>query len=326
MSDTILVTGATGFLGQVLVPALAADGYQVRVLERRAPTDFGDVEVERVTGDVTDPTSLVAACAGAASVIHMAGLVSHLERDRGRLMDVNVTGTEHVLAAARAAGVGRVVHVSSIAAVGTTDDPSQPLDEDSPYSRVAASFPYSLSKRLGEQAALAAAASGQDVVVANPGHVLGAGDVNAISTFHVKKILTGELRLTLTGGITYVDANDVVQGLRLVLAKGERGRRYILATPDGHLTHRELSARVLNLAGIDRRTVHLPGAPTAFAAKLAQKVRIPLPVAADELASARYYWFSGSDRAIGELGYAPRPVDEALQATIDWYRARGVVA
>jgi len=163
---TILVTGATGFLGQALLPRLVDAGHAVRVLERR-PGSAPDVAgVERATGDVTDPASLPAALAGVDRVIHMAGLVSHAEADRERLMRVNVGGTENVLAAARAAGVARVVHVSSIAAVGTTPDPGRPLDEDAPYSATAASYPYPLSKRLGEQAALAAAAQGQDVTVA----------------------------------------------------------------------------------------------------------------------------------------------------------------
>ena len=230
-----------------------------------------------------------------------------------------------MLAAARAAGVARVVHVSSIAAVGTTPDPAAPLDEESPYSRVAASFPYSLSKRLGEQAALAAAAQGQDVTVANPGHVLGAGDVNGISTFHIRKILTGELRMTLPGGISYVDVGDVVDGIVRVLERGRTGRRYILATPDGGLSHVELSRRVLALAGIERRTFHVPGAAAAFGGKVAARLRIPLPVDATELDSARYWWCCSSDRAIAELDYAPHPIDEALRATIDWYRERGDV-
>lgn len=321
MADTpILVTGATGFLGRVLIPRLVEEGNEVRVLERRPAGIFDEVAgVTSVVGDVTDPASLAEACAGVGVVIHMAGLVSHLEADRDRLMAVNVLGTEQVLEAARVAGVGRVVHVSSIAAVGTTPDPDRPLDEDAPFSAVAASFPYALSKRLGEQAALAAAAAGQDVVIVNPGHVLGAGDVNGISTFHVAKILSGELRLTLPGGITYVDVRDVVEGILLALVKGERGRRYILATPDGSLSHRGLSRRVLDLAEIERRTLHLPAGATVIAARLASRVRVPLPVAADELDASRYWWFVSSDRAIAELGYRPRPVDEAIRATIDWY-------
>jgi dihydroflavonol-4-reductase len=322
---TILVTGATGFLGQVLVPRLRADGHAVRVLERTPCAAFDGLGVERATGDVTRPDTLSAALDGVERVIHMAGLVSHAEADRERLLEVNVSGTEHVLAAARAAGVARVVHVSSIAAVGTTPDPDAPLDEESPYSRVAASFPYSLSKRLGEQAALAAAAQGQDVTVANPGHVLGAGDVNGISTFHIRKILTGELRMTLPGGISYVDVGDVVDGIVRVLERGRTGRRYILATPDGGLSHVELSRRVLALAGIERRTFHVPGAAAAFGGKVAARLRIPLPVDATELDSARYWWCCSSDRAIAELGYAPHPIDEALRATIDWYRERGDV-
>ena len=88
-------------------------------------------------------------------------------------------------------------------------------------------------------------------------------------------------------------------------------------------SHVELSRRVLALAGISRRTVHLPGALAARGGRIAARLRIPLPVDATELDSARYWWFCSSDRAIAELGYAPHPIDEALRATIDWYRARG---
>ncbi|MGA0122432.1 MAG: SDR family NAD(P)-dependent oxidoreductase [Gaiellales bacterium] len=320
---TILVTGATGFLGQALVPLIAARGDTVRVLERRPGSAPAAPGVERATGDVTDPDSLAAAMAGADRVIHMAGLVSHAERDRERLMRVNVGGTEHVLAAARAAGAGRVVHVSSIAAVGTTPDPSHLLDEESPYSAQAASYPYSLSKRLGEQAALAAAAQGQDVVVANPGHVLGRGDVNGISTSHIRKIMTGARRLPLPGGITSGAGGGGADGILRVLDRGESGRRYILGAADGHLSHAELARRVLALNGTPRRMIPLPGGPTAVAGRLAQRIGIPLPVEATELDSARHWWFCSSERAMAELGYAPRPIDEALRATVEWYRERG---
>lgn len=322
---TILVTGATGFLGQALIPRLVDRGHAVRVLERR-PGSVPDVAgVERATGDVTDAATLPAALEGVERVIHMAGLVSHAEADRERLMRVNVGGTENVLAAARAAGVERVVHVSSIAAVGTTPDPERPLDEDAPYSATAASYPYPLSKRLGEQAALAAAAQGQDVTVANPGHVLGRGDVNGISTFHIRKILTGELRLTLPGGITYVDVGDVADGILRVMDRGAAGRRYILGAEDGGLSHMELARRVLAIAGIERRMLPLPGAPTALAGRLAQRLGIPLPVEATELDAARHWWCCSSARAIRELGYAPCPIDEALRDTVDWYRERGAI-
>jgi dihydroflavonol-4-reductase len=320
---TILVTGATGFLGQALLPRLVAAGHVVRVLERRPGSASAAEGLERATGDVTDPATLAAALDGVERVIHMAGLVSHAEADRERLMRVNVGGTEHVLAAARAAGVARVVHVSSIAAVGTTPDPDRPLDEESPYSATAASYPYPLSKRLGEQAALAAAAQGQDVTVANPGHVLGRGDVNGISTFHIRKILTGELRLTLPGGITYVDVGDVADGVMRVMDEGRAGRRYILGSEDGSLSHMELARRVLAIAGIERRMLPLPGAPTALAGRLAQRIGIPLPVEATELDAARHWWYCSSDRAMQELGWAPRPIDEALRDTVDWYRERG---
>jgi len=87
----------------------------------------------------------------------------------------------------------------------------------------------------------------------------------------------------------------------------------------------ELARRVLAIAGIERRMLPLPGAPTALAGRLAQRLGIPLPVEATELDAARHWWYCTSDRAIRELGYAPRPIDEALRDTVDWYREHGAL-
>ena len=115
----VLVTGATGFIGLILVPRLLEDGRRVRVLQRRpGPVPAG---VEAVAGDVTNRESLTPAMDGVSTVINLAGVVSHLESDRPRMEAVSVTGAENVLAAARAAGVKRVVHVSSVASVGMAE-------------------------------------------------------------------------------------------------------------------------------------------------------------------------------------------------------------
>src|SRR4051794_123947 len=143
----VLVTGATGFMGRALVARLLEEGRAVRVLEHRPSDAFAGSAVERVSGDVTRPETLVAACAGAETVFNLAGVLSYDAKDEGRLQAVNVDGLTSLLAAARAAGSGRVVQVSSVAAVGFTDDPARPQSEDSPFPEGAWSNRYARSKR-----------------------------------------------------------------------------------------------------------------------------------------------------------------------------------
>src|SRR4051812_44422435 len=110
-----LVTGASGHLGANLVRRLLADGHQVRVLLRMGSNNAAvdDLEVERVYGDLRDPASLVSAVAGVQSIYHCAAKISTLEGEEQEIFDCNVVGTRNLLAAARAAGVGRVVVTGS---------------------------------------------------------------------------------------------------------------------------------------------------------------------------------------------------------------------
>jgi dihydroflavonol-4-reductase len=318
-----LVTGASGFLGRLLVRRLADEGRPVRVLERRPSDAWDGLDVERVQGDVTDPGSLARASEGVSRVFNLAGVVSHLDRDAAVLHRVNVAGVDNVLGAARAAGVERVVHVSSVAAVGPAPDAEHPADESSAFPEFANRYAYPRTKRLGEERAMAAAAAGQDVVIACPGFVIGAGDVNRISTFTIEQYLRGTLRFTIPGGLSYVDARDVVEGLLLLEGKGARGERYILTSEDGNLSHRDFFDLVGEVAGKKRLTVPLPPALLVPGARLLTNLRVPLPVKPDELASSRHYWFARADRARRDLGFTSRPVREAIAATVDWYGQNG---
>ena len=185
----------------------------MRVLERRPSDAFDGLAVERVTGDVTLPETLPAACAGAETVFNLAGVLSYDAKDEARLQAVNVDGLQNVLAAAREAGSGRVVQVSSVAAVGYTEDPARPNDEDAPFPDGAWRNRYARSKRLGEEVVMRAVAEGQDVVMVCPGFLLGPGDVNRINTFVVEEYLRGFLRTTVEGGLSSVDVRDVADGL-----------------------------------------------------------------------------------------------------------------
>ncbi|MEO9175293.1 MAG: NAD-dependent epimerase/dehydratase family protein, partial [Gaiellales bacterium] len=236
--DPVLVTGATGFVGRVLVSRLLQDGRTVRLLERHTAAEH-DARVVVVQGDVTDRASVERAAAGAATIINLAGIVSHLESDRPRMEAVNVGGVENVLAAARTAGVRRVVQISSVASVGMAESPDAPLDEDSPFPERARQYAYAATKRRGEEVAMAAAEAGQDVVVACPAFVIGAGDVNRISTFVAEQYLRGALRVVTAGGLSYVDVRDVADGILRVEQAGVSGQRYILGSLDGNLSHQQ---------------------------------------------------------------------------------------
>jgi dihydroflavonol-4-reductase len=320
----VLVTGATGFMGRVLVGRLLEEGRAVRVLERRPGDAFDGLAVERVTGDVTRPETLSAACAGAEIVFNLAGVLSYDAKDEARLQAVNVDGLAHLLGAAKAAGCRRVVHVSSVAAVGYTDDPARPLNEESAFPEGAWRNRYARTKRLGEEVALRAVADGQDIVVVCPGFLLGAGDVNRINTFVVEEYLRGVLRTTVAGGVSSVDVRDVAEGLLAAERRGVSGRRYILTSEDGNLSHRDFFRLAGEADGRRRRTFELPPALLMAGTRIGSALRVPLPLTYEEVEAACHWWFVTPARAMDELGFRPRPVREAMDATVRYLRERGL--
>ena len=323
-----LVTGATGYLGVDLVRALRAQGRDVRALAR---SDAGAARLdglgaEVVRGDVTVPDSLGPAVAGVSRVFHLAGVVAHRAREDDRLRSVNVDGARNTLAACRAAGVERVVFVSSVAAVGPAATPAHPRDEgawmiDGDDGRP--DYRYARSKAAGEQLALEAAADGLDVVVANPGFAIGPGDVHRVSSWPVEEYLRGRLRFTIDGGLSYVDTRDIATGLLLTEERGRTGERYILTNDDGNLSHRDFFARVGSVTGKPRRQLHLSKDLARPLLRAGTALRLPLPLDTDELASSSRWWFYTAAKARRELGFETRPVDDTIRDTANWLLTDG---
>ena len=324
-----LVTGATGYLGSEVVRLLQAEGRPVRALARSdaAARSLETAGVEVARGDVTgDPADLDRALVGVERVYHLAGAVGHRSRDDGRLQAVNVNGARRLLDAAARAGVGRVVFTSSVAAVGPAPDPGHPLDESSWLSDAIAGEPgmrYARSKLAGERAAREAAEAGLDVVVVNPGFVIGPGDVNRVSSWPVEEYLRGKLRFTVDGGLSYVDARDVAAGHLLAEQRGAAGRRYILTNDEGNLSHRQFFDRVATVTGTRRRTVHAPVGVLAPLARIGSALPLGVPIDDQELRSSARWWYTTAARARDELGFTTRPVDETIAETAAWLRADG---
>jgi len=312
---TTLVTGATGFLGRYLVRRLVERGDEVRALVR-AGTDPAPVEAlgaRALRGDVLDRDAVARAAGGAELVLHLAGLVAYEDRDLARLRQANVESVRIVADALREGA--RLVHVSSVAALGPADSPDRPADEGHEFPAFAERLPYARTKREGELVALAAAERGRDVVVANPGFVLGAGDVYRSSTFIVWRYLQGSLRVHTPGGLSFVHADDVAAGLVAAAERGRTGERYILANREGNLSYERFFRRLGDVTGVRRRMI---GLPRGLALGASQVLR--WPVKPGEVRSSGNWWFYDPAKAERELGFTNRPLDETIAETAAEYR------
>ena len=315
------VTGASGFVGANLVRALLERGWRVRALVRGAAPSLDGLDVERVPGDLFS-ARLPDAMDGCDAVFHLAATYSLWRRDRDELFRVNVEGTRAVLAAARRAGVPRVVHTSSVAAIGVRGDgaPADELHQTPPDALIGA---YKRSKYFAEAAARRAVDDGQDVVIVNPSTPVGPWDARPTPTGEiVLRFLAGRMPAYVDTGLNLVDVRDVAAGHILAFERGRAGERYILG--NRNLSLRELLAELAAVAQRPAPRVRLPRIlPLAYAA-LGEFVLAPLGVPADvpvesvRMAGQRMYYDPG--KAVRELGLPQSPVSRALADAVGWFR------
>jgi nucleoside-diphosphate-sugar epimerase len=226
---TTLVTGASGHLGANLVRALLARGERVRALVRPGGDARGieGLDVEWSPGDLTDPRALRAAVDGCDRVYHCAAFVSIRNLDRRRLFEVNVLGTRYLLAAARDAGVRKVVHCSSFGAVGR--NPNGASNERWEIDPFAVELDYERSKAFAEIEVLRAAVQGQEVTIVNPSGIVGAWDFKpSMIGKTLQDFAHRRMRAYVPGAFDFVPVRDVVAGHLLAMEHGRRGERYLL--------------------------------------------------------------------------------------------------
>jgi dihydroflavonol-4-reductase len=294
----LLITGATGFLGRALVERALAQGREVRAAVRDAGRARAALPtaVEVVVADLADRDGLARAARGCSAVLHVAGTVGRTEEETRR---ANVDGTAAVLAAAQRAGVGRLVHTSSSAAVMTADG----LVAEEPAGPPALTDPYSASKTAAERLVLAAGGT-----VVNPVSILGPSPQGPHSyNGLLLAAARGEVPAVVDATIGWVLAEDAALGHLLALDRGEPGRRYVLC--GGTASFGRVLHGFADRTG-GRRVELLPPGSTlggdagTFARRSEVYGRFP-PVRVD-------------DRGARALGFAPRGVDEALDITARW--------
>ncbi len=316
---TTLVTGATGFVGSHVARALVARGDDVRVTVRAnsnlAP--LADLDVDTVVAELADRRAVRRALKGVERVFHVAGS-TNLRAPADALFEANVAVTRVVMEECERAGVERVVHTSSTAAVGPA--PTGGTADERQLWRGSVGVPYVDAKREAEVEALRIAARGLPVVVVCPAYVLGAGDYSRSSTEVVRRFMLRRIPAYVEGAINVVDVEDVAAGMLLADERGRPGERYILG--NRNYTWDRLFADLARLSGIEPPALRLP-VPAALAlAEALARAPGPTPITPVEVRSAAQWWTYRSTKARRELGWTTRPHEETVERTVEWYRER----
>lgn len=327
---TTLVTGATGFVGSAVARALAARGHELRLLTRASSDrrNIADLDADVVTGDLTDAASLQRAAAGCRYVVHVAADYRVWVPDPDAMLRANVDGAVAMVRAAAEAGAERIVHCSSVAALGQVGDGTE-ADENTPSNEADFVGVYKRSKYLAEKAVLDLVhRDSLPVVVVNPAAPVGPRDIKPTPTG--KMILdaaAGRMPAYIDTGLNIVHVDDVAEGHVLALEKGRIGERYILGGEN--MTLKDILALVADVVHRRPPSIRLPEAVVWPAAFVMEKIadltgRAPM-MTRDHLKMARKKMFYSSAKAMSELGYRPRPVRRAVEDAVSWFKANGML-
>lgn len=324
--SAVLVTGATGFLGEHLCRVLVERGHTVRGLARSRSAVLTDLGVEHVRGDVLSGPELdraLTADGGVRAVFHLAGAVSRDPDDAQRMMRLHVDGTRRVLERMAAAGVRRMVLASTSGTIGVSKDEAI-LDETAPYAEeIVAGWPYYASKIYQERLAFEHGERfGIEVVAVNPSLLLGPGDRRLSSTGDVRKFLKRQIPTTPEGGINFVDARDAAIATANALERGRPGERYLLGGPNW--TMKEFFARLGRVANVAPPRLKLPSKVNRWGATLIEELyrhrgKEP-PVDRISVEMAEHYWWIDSRKAEAELGFEARDPQLTLVDTVAYLR------
>lgn len=320
----IVVTGATGHVGNVLVRQLCEEGKTVRaiVLPGEDCSALDGLGVEVVEGNVLNPEELERAFTGARVVFHLAGMISILPGRDERVWQVNVQGTHNVLDAVRKMGVGRLVYTSSIHALTQIPDgviideqiPFDPETEISDYDRSKATASLEVLKAVREE--------GLDAVIICPTGIIGPYDFRLSEMGRlIVDALRRRLNFSVEGAFDFVDVRDVARGHILAAEYGRKGEVYILSGERIKIFN--LVKLVQNLAGVRSWVVNVPYKLAAFSAGftplLSRIIRHTPRFTRYSLQTVRDNSVISSEKAGRELGYQPRSLRESLEDTVSWW-------
>lgn len=323
----ISVTGASGHVGNVLCRKLVASGHKVKALVHQDENDLKTIGVDMVQGDLLDPDSLEKLCEKTEILFHLAAKISINEKEKELVYRTNVTGTENLIKASFKAGIKKFIHFSTIHAL----DPF-PLDEKMDETRnfiTHTHMIYEQSKTDGERLVLKATKDGLNAVIITPTAIVGPYDYKPSYLGQALiKMYTNSLPMLVPGGYDWVDVRDVVDCAIKAAEKGRKGERYLASGQ--YLGLKELSKMISIISG--KKTPSFTG--PAFLAK----VGLPFITLYARLKKEDPLYTSNSleilknsnskishAKATSELEYNPRPLEETLRDTFEWYIQNGLI-
>lgn len=331
MNLSFIITGGAGFLGQHLTFNLL-DIYpncNIKVLDLKSHSHpiytFDDEKrVSFLYGvDITKPETYITEIKkGADCLFNLVGYISFWFKDKDKLYRTNVAGVQKLLETAKDAGIKKVIHVSSVAAIGFKNDKLNPVDEtfDVNWDKFKKKY-YMYTKHLGEIAAQNFIKDGMNIVIVNPSLMYGPGDIhNTISLF--KSLAKEKVPFYTPGGNSISDVRDIARGLIVAYEKGKSGDRYILASE--HQPFEIIFKHISNAIGVKSPSMCLPYFLNILIRpiiKLIEIFSVKSPdLTADTLSFGFVFRYHSSAKAKKELGWEPKiSSEQSMKDAVAWY-------
>ena len=331
--NRVLVTGANGFIGAHVVRAALNAGAEVRAMVRQGSDQrsLDGLPIEIAHGDLTDLASLADAASGVDTLFNVAARYDLSRRARRDAYRANVDGTRALMLAALRAQVDRIVHTSSVAAIGPPSDPSRPADETQWAAVEQAPGPYEETKIISEQLVHELIRSESlPAVCVLPTAPIGPLDMKPTPTGRlIRDAANGAMPAYIrTAGLNIVHVQDVAVGHINAAADGRIGERYILGHQDGNLTLQEIIERAALSGAASSPRIPIPSA-VAFAAALVDEFLISTLTRQQPRATiagvrlARQRQFFDCRKAIEELQLPQTDLDETFNDAVTWFQKVG---
>jgi dihydroflavonol-4-reductase len=325
-----VITGASGLLGGNLAAELRAAGHEVGATRRSGTkvAHLDDLKLRWLDADLSSPAGLTRAFADADVVFHCAAAVTVKREVTPDMIAANVTGTQNVIDACVAAKVKRLVHTSSVVAVGLSTD-GRPCDETARWNFDTEGLvdAYAITKRQAEDV-VNGARERLDCVIVNPTYMFGPRDARPSSGKLIVDIVKRRVPGWSVPGWTpgynnFVDVRDVARGMIGAWQRGKRGERYILAGHD--MTYGDLMGTVARVAGVKPPRFRIPATVAKLVGRWGDFVESRGKDPIVNSTQIRYAFTDKfrfkSDKAARELGYTFGPLEPAIDDAITWFRA-----
>lgn len=321
----VLVTGATGHVGNVLVRELLSRNEKIRALvyPGEETRSLDGLAVEKMEGDILDPETARRAVRGVNRVFHLAGLIAIDTEHDALVNQVNVEGTRNIAGAARDQNVEKFVYVSSIHAFARRTD-QQVIDESFPFDPDNPAGVYDRSKAKASILVRDLVESGLNAVIVCPTGVIGPSDYRHSELGSTVASWTRPIpQIMIEGSFDFVDVRDLAHGLVLASLHGRVGETYILS--GSYIRMRDLCKGVQKAAGVKLPCVVVPTWLARGAVRvLAQRRRVTGKRSSITLYSIETVQDSlpvSRRKAENELGYSARPISESIRDTVTWWRS-----